>query len=94
MKKLVVEIVDNLKESKSKEVKAPKCWICMDHGLAYYDKKEHGIRYETAARCRCVRGQNLGKRIGNIPDVLVDDIARINFENFKETHPEVVKQLA
>lgn len=93
MKRLIVEITDNLKKNKTKEVKIPKCWICMDDGLVYYDRKEHGIRYETVARCRCVRGQNMGKRIGNIPDVLIDDIARINFENFREAHPEEVKQL-
>lgn len=93
MKKLVVEVVDNIKDNKSKEVKIPKCWICMDHGLIYYDKKEHGIRYETAAKCRCIRGQNMGDRIGDIPDVLIDDIARINFENFKEKHPHEAERL-
>ena len=93
MKKLVVDIVDNIGKEKNKEVKIPKCWICMDRGLIYYDKKEHDIRYETVARCRCVRGQNMGDRIGDIPDVLIDDIARINFENFKEAYPEEAKRL-
>lgn len=93
MKKLVVEVVDSIKNNKSKEAKVPKCWICMDCGLIYYDKKEHGIIYETAAKCRCIKGQNMSKRIGDIPDVLIDDIARINFENFKEAHPKEVAEI-
>lgn len=88
MKKLVLEVMENIEKSKDKKVQIPKCWICMDDGLVYYNRKEHGIRYETVARCRCVRGQNMSERIGDIPDVLIDDIARINFENFKEAHPK------
>lgn len=93
MKRIVLEVMESIEKSKDKKAKGPKCWICMDQGLVYYDKKVNGIKYEVAARCRCIRGQNMSERIGDIPDVLIDDIARINFENFKEAHPKEVAEI-
>lgn len=94
MKKLVVEIVDEMKKEKEKKKTIPKCWICMDQGLVYYDQKKYGIRYEIAARCRCIKGQQIGERVGYIPSVIAEDIARINFKYFKEKHPEEISKIA
>ena len=92
MKKLVFEI-EGFKKEKRK-VKPPKCWICMDQGLVIYDKKVNGMIYEMAARCRCVKGQEVGDKVGYIHSVLVEDIASINFENFKKAYPEVAVKIA
>ena len=94
MKKLVVEIFDDMKKKNKNKKTIPKCWICMDEGLVYYDKKENGIRYEMAARCRCIKGQKIGEKVGYIPNALAEDIARINFEYFNEKHPEEISKIA
>ncbi|NLI74750.1 MAG: hypothetical protein GX369_08315 [Euryarchaeota archaeon] len=91
MKKLVFEVMKN-KQGEKKEVTAPKCWICMDDGLVYYDRLEYGMKYEVAARCRCIAGQKIGGEIGLILDVMVDDIAKINFESFKKIYPETIEK--
>lgn len=91
MKKIVFEIMDDSKRKKEK-VRAPKCWICMDQGLVIYDRKINGMKYEVGARCRCVEGLKMGEAIGLVPDVLVEDIAKINFDNFKKEHPEEIKK--
>lgn len=92
MKKLVLNVVDSL-EKKKESVKIPKCWVCMDQGLVFYDKKENGIIYEIASRCRCVKGQSIGESVGYIPSVLMEDIANINFENFKKAYPEIADRI-
>ncbi len=91
MRKLVFEIMDDTKKEK-KKAKAPKCWICMDQGLIIYDRKTNGMKYEVGARCRCIEGRKMGEAIGLIPDILVEDIAKINFDNFKKRHPEEIKK--
>lgn len=91
MKKLVFEVMKSSKDKNKSKVKIPKCWLCMDDGFVYYDKKENGMKYEVAARCRCIKGQNRGMKIGQVPDVLAEDIAKINLENFKEKHPNIIK---
>jgi hypothetical protein len=93
MKKLVVEIIDDMKKEKEKEKPIPKCWICMDEGLVYYDKKVNGIRYEVAAKCRCSKGQKIGERVGYIPNVIAEDIANMNFEYFNKKHPDEIKKI-
>ncbi|HHY13226.1 MAG TPA: hypothetical protein GX526_01080 [Thermoanaerobacterales bacterium] len=91
MKKIAFT-VDRPKKKK-KKANPPRCWVCLDMGLVIYDKKIDGIIYETAARCRCVQGQNMGNRIGTIPDVMMEDIAKVNFENFRKAFPEETKKI-
>lgn len=93
MKKLVLNIANSM-DKKKEEIKPPKCWICMDQGFVYYYKKENGIMYETVARCTCVQGNRAGERIPYIHHTLVEDIARINFEEFKRKYPKAVEELS
>lgn len=93
MKKLVLNIANSMDKEKE-EIKPPKCWICMDHGFVYYYKKENGIMYEMVARCTCVQGNKVGESIPYIHHTLVEDIARINFEEFKRKYPKAVEELS
>lgn len=94
MKRLVLKVVGSSKEKKKEMIKPPKCWICMDQGFVYYYKKENGIMYEMVARCTCVQGNKVGESIPYIHHTLVEDIARINFEEFQKKHPEEIKKLS
>lgn len=92
MKRLVLNVIDNIEKAKE-PVKPPKCWICMDQGLVIYGKKVNGMIYEMAARCTCAQGNKAGEKIPYIHHTLVEDIARINFEEFQKRHPEAIKKL-
>jgi len=93
MKKLVLNVDDNTEKVKD-PVKIPKCWVCMDQGFVYYYKKENGILYEMTARCTCIQGQKAGNEIPCIHHSLIEDIAKMNFEEFKRKYPKAVEELS
>lgn len=61
-----------------------KCWICRDQGMIIYSREHHGIDYEMAAKCKCIKGQQLGDRIPTIAEGLAIEFAEGNYEKYKD----------
>jgi len=60
-----------------------KCWICKDQGMIILDRKHNGLVYEMAARCSCIKGQELGERIPMISQGKAIILAETNYGRYK-----------
>ena len=61
-----------------------KCWICKDQGMIIYIRTENGLDYDTAAKCKCIKGQQLGERIPTISEFRAVNLAKTNYGRYKE----------
>lgn len=92
MEKIVIDM--GYTKSKKEEVEFPACWICMDSGIAIYNKRIDGVDYEYASRCRCKKGQKVSDRVREVPDELAEALAETNFKRFKEVYPEKILEIS
>jgi hypothetical protein len=67
-----------------------KCWICKDQGMIIYSRDYRGIDYEMAARCSCIKGQQLGERIPIISEGLAIKFADANYNKYKESSSQTL----
>lgn len=66
----------------------PKCWICKDGGMVFYNKTFKNIDYEYAARCKCKLGQEASSSIMTVIEELAEKMAMKNYVEFREIYPE------
>ncbi len=62
----------------------PTCWICMDHGMVFFNKYIYGIKYEFAYRCKCKLGQFSSSSIMTVPEDFAENMALENYSGFKK----------
>lgn len=90
MERVVIEM-DEPVSKKDTKIKTPKCWICKDSGLAIYYKKQNGISYEIAAKCRCKVGQVMSDSIPTVHEKIAEELADINLKDFAKKYPKAFK---
>lgn len=66
----------------------PKCWICKDAGMVFYNKTEYGYEYEFAYRCNCILGQVSSSRIMTLSSALGETLAMENYSEYQKYNPE------
>lgn len=62
-------------------IKKPRCWICKDEGMVFYERVIGGIPYDFAYRCRCKAGQASSDRIRTVPEGYAEELALRNFRS-------------
>lgn len=82
MKDKLEEIKESNRDYKS--ASNPKCWICKDSGMVFYNKLIRGISYDFSYRCKCKTGQSSSQKIKTVPKEYGEKIALNNFNSFKE----------
>ena len=67
----------------------PKCWICKDNGMVYYEKVDQNISYDFAYRCNCKAGQISSDRIPTVPKEFAEKIAIENYRYFSKEFSKI-----
>lgn len=52
--------------------------------MIIYSRNHNGLDYDMAARCKCIKGQQLGERIPTISEGLAIKLAESNYGKYKE----------
>lgn len=67
----------------------PKCWICKDQGLVFFNMKVAGRMYEKVLRCSCIKGQDTSERVAVISYDFAERVDKDNLMKFHERFPEL-----
>lgn len=60
----------------------PKCWICKDQAMVFYEKRINNISYDFAYRCTCKLGGISSDKIPQVPREFAEKVAQENYKSY------------